>query len=78
MVTAYRSRLLKRSLLAYRKQRHKNTELIVEDDDKGDLAPLLRELPGGIKYLKIEKKAGIERRLKSVFQYNSRLPAEKG
>lgn len=56
MVTADRPMLLKRSLISYCNQTYNNTELIVVDDGQEDLAPLLQDLPGDVKYLKIDKK----------------------
>jgi glycosyltransferase involved in cell wall biosynthesis len=57
MVTANRKRFFKRSLLSYRRQTYKNKELIILDDGKEDLTPLLTDFPEGeITYLRIEKK----------------------
>lgn len=57
MVTADRKKFVKRSLLSYSRQTYNNTELIILDDGKEDLAPLLDDFPADrVKYLKIEKK----------------------
>jgi len=57
MVTADRSRLLRRSLLSFGNQTYENKELIIVDDGKEDLSPLFEGMPAAqITYLKLERK----------------------
>jgi len=56
MVTADRKKLCKRSLLSYRRQTYANRELIIIDDGKEDLAPLLQDLPPDrVTYKRLER-----------------------
>jgi len=59
MVTAARRRLVRRSLLCFRKQTYPNRELVVVDDGADDLADLLADLPPrDVRYVKLGKRAG--------------------
>ena len=59
MVTADRIRFFKRALRSYLNQTYKNRELIILDDGKEDLEPLLKDAPPGeVIYLKIPKTPG--------------------
>lgn len=56
MVTADRPELCRRAIRCFQQQTYDNRELLVVDDGKTDLAPLLRDLPSNdVRYLKLEK-----------------------
>lgn len=57
MVTADRRQLCRRALRCYKRQTYPNKELVVVDDGREDLAPLLADLPASeVVYLKLERK----------------------
>lgn len=57
MVTADRMPLVRRALLCYRRQTYPNKELVIVDDGRADLTPLLADLPRDeVVYLRLDKK----------------------
>ena len=57
MITADRRQLCKRAIRCYRRQTYANKELVVVDDGREDLEPLLAELPSDeVVYVRLEKR----------------------
>jgi glycosyltransferase involved in cell wall biosynthesis len=57
MVTADRSALSRRAILCYRRQRYPNRELVIIDDGREDLSPLLSDIPASeVRYIRLEKR----------------------
>lgn len=68
MITADRRRLVRRSLLCYRRQTYPHKELVIVDDGHERLDDLLAEFPGGeIRYHRLEKSpANVLGRLRNI------------